>query len=238
MPVPANLTNDQIVHDVICKRFMFSLDEIEDILAGILDPTTIKHNEIFRFVVNLPCIKPKDLGPAPEDQNCFVCLNKYGRGDHFDTDTPAKLPCGHILGADCLMYWLKDHESCPLCRRTVFARPVASGHLNDPKLEQLARNFLFYAKTYLLTLRHRRYRDKKHSLSGLILDPSLDDSYRGFINWAQGFGPVDGGWNRYRYGWSGYTLWTRYDDFRIFCRSQALSLIVRMREEFETDWAP
>lgn len=223
MSVPTKLTNDQIVHDVICKRFMFSLNEIEDILAGILDPATIEHNTIIRFVASLPYIKPADLGPASEDQNCSICLNKYGKKFHLEKDSPTMLPCRHIFGSDCLKLWLKDHESCPLCRRTVFLRPVASGHLNNPRLEQLARDFLFYLKTYLETLQYKPYGD---------------NSYGGFVLWAQGFGPVCGGWNRYRDGWSGHALWIEYDYFRIFCRSQALSLVYQIRDLFEAHWAP
>ena len=43
---------------------MFSLDEIEDILASILDLATIERNEIICYVVSLPYIKPVALGPA------------------------------------------------------------------------------------------------------------------------------------------------------------------------------
>lgn len=217
------LTNDQIVRDVIRKRFMFSLDEIEEILAGILDLDTIEHKAIIRFVASLPCIKLADLGPVSEDQNCSICLTKYGKKYRLEKNIPTMLPCRHIFGADCLKRWLKDQESCPLCRRTVFLRPMASEHLEDPKLEQLARDFLFYLKTYLVTLRCK---------------PHGDNSYRGFILWAQGFGPVYGGWNRYRDGWSGNVLWTEYDYFRTFCRSQALSLILHIRNNFEAHWAP
>lgn len=221
--IPTKLTNDQIVHDVICKRFMFSLNEIEDILAGILDTATIEHKAIIHFITSLPCIKSVDVGPASEDHNCSICLTRYCQNYHLEKDTPTMLPCRHIFGADCLKRWLKDHKSCPLCRRTVFLRPVASGHLNNPQLEQLARDFLFYLKTYLVTLQYKLYGD---------------NSYGGFVLWAQSFGSVDGGWNRYRDGWSGNGLWAEYNYFRTFCRSQAFSLILKIRDNFEAHWAP
>lgn len=224
MPVVlTNLTSDEIVRDVIRKRFIFSLDEIEDILAGILDPETIQQRAVIRFVASLPCIKPTDLGPASEDQKCSICLTEYGSKYRSEKKFPTMLPCHHIFGADCLKQWLQDHESCPLCRRIVFLRPVVSAHLKDPNLEQLARDFLFYLKTYLVTTQYKLYRD---------------NSYRGFVCWAQGFGPVYGGWNRYRYGWSGIELWgTDYHFFRTFCRSQARSLITHIQLSFEAHWA-
>lgn len=79
MPVLfTNPTSDENVRDVIRKRFIYSLDEIEDLLAGILDQVTIDQREVIRFVASLPCIKPCDLGPASEDQTCSICLTEYG----------------------------------------------------------------------------------------------------------------------------------------------------------------
>lgn len=179
MPVVlTNRTSDEIVRDVIRKRFIFSLDEIEDSLAGILDQETIQQREVIRLVASLPCIKPSDLGPASEDQNCSICLTEYGQNYCSEKKFPKMLPCHHIFGADCLKQWLQDHESCPLCRRIVFLRLVVLAHLKDPNLEQLARDLLIYLKTYLVTTQCKLYRD---------------NSYRGFVRWAQGFGPVHGG---------------------------------------------
>lgn len=226
MPVIfTNLTSDEIVRDVIRKRFMFSLDEIEDTIAGILDPETIEQREVIRFVASLPSIKPCDLGPASEDQTCSICLTEYGEKYRSEKKFPTMLPCRHIFGADCLKRWLKDQDSCPFCRRIVFVRPVVSAHLKDRELEQLARDFLFYLKTYLVSLQYKLHRDG-------------DNTYREFVLWAQGFGPVYGGWNKYRYGWSGNELWgTDYQFFRTFCRSQARSLITHIRLRFEVHWA-
>lgn len=36
-------------------------------------------------------------------------------------ETPKKLPCGHIFHFHCLRSWLERQQSCPTCRRTVFA---------------------------------------------------------------------------------------------------------------------
>ena len=227
------LTNEQIIHEVICNRSLFSMSEIESILASILDPATIVHNEIIRFVVSLPCIQPVDLGPEPEDQNCAVCLNKYGRQDHLDKDTATKLPCGHIMGAECIKTWLKRRKTCPLCRRKVFSRPVVSGRLNDQKLEQVARDFLFYAKTYLLDLKTKIYGNKQVFMSSLVSQPWMDDSYPAFVAWARESGVVGGGWNSYWYGWTGRAVWKDYGQFCRVCSPVAYCFILRLDEDFK-----
>lgn len=233
MNPPESLTNEQIVHEVICNRSHFAISEIVSILADILDPATIEHNEIIRFVVSLPCVKPADLGPEPEDRNCAVCLNKYGRQDHLDKDIPAKLPCGHTIGAECIKTWLKRNESCPLCRRKVFARPVVSARLKDRKLEHVARDFLFYAKTYLLNLKSKIYKNEESHLLALMSRPWMEDSYPAFVAWATESGPVNGGLNRYLYGWSGRTIWWQFDPFRDVCSTVARCFIFRLEADFQ-----
>lgn len=32
---------------------------------------------------------------------------------------PIQMPCGHIFGKSCLFEWLKNHNTCPLCRSSV-----------------------------------------------------------------------------------------------------------------------
>lgn len=232
MAVPDTLTNEQIIHEVICNRHHFAISEIVSVLADILDPATIEHNEIIRFVVGLPCVQLAHLGTEPEDHNCAVCLNKYGRQDHLDKDIPAKLLCGHILGAECIKTWLKRHESCPLCRRKVFVRPEVSGRLNDRKLEHVARDFLFYAKTYLLNLKSTIYRNEEHHMAALMSRPWVEDSYPAFVAWATASGPVYGDWNVYRYGWSGRTIWRQLDPFHDVCSTVACCFIFRLNADF------
>ena len=46
--------------------------------------------------------------------DCAFCL------DQFITDSTVKqLPCQHIFHPNCLSLWLREQNSCPLCRTTV-----------------------------------------------------------------------------------------------------------------------
>mmetsp|Transcript_46230 Transcript_46230/g.119146 ORF Transcript_46230/g.119146 Transcript_46230/m.119146 type:complete len:394 (-) Transcript_46230:47-1228(-) len=46
-----------------------------------------------------------------EDEECPVCFEVYGKGDHLKL-----LPCGHYFHEDCLIKWFKNEVTCPLCR--------------------------------------------------------------------------------------------------------------------------
>lgn len=43
--------------------------------------------------------------------DCIIC-----REDIRSNGTGSCIPCGHIYHAECLIPWLKSHQSCPICR--------------------------------------------------------------------------------------------------------------------------
>lgn len=52
---------------------------------------------------------------------CIVCM------EAFESRVGGKqVPCGHVFHSTCIAQWLSDHNSCPLCRSTVFADPERS----------------------------------------------------------------------------------------------------------------
>jgi len=58
------------------------------------------------FLENLPPMK------ADKEADCNICLEKVGsRGEKS-----CELPCGHAFDKSCLSTWLKEHDSCPVCR--------------------------------------------------------------------------------------------------------------------------
>jgi E3 ubiquitin-protein ligase RNF115/126 len=46
-----------------------------------------------------------------KEKDCSVCRENY----KIDEKT-IKMPCNHVFHEDCLMPWLKQHNSCPVCR--------------------------------------------------------------------------------------------------------------------------
>lgn len=57
-----------------------------------------------------------------EDQTCAVCLHDYLQDS--SRELPRRLPCGHLIGTECLFLWASSHPNatsidCPWCRRPI-----------------------------------------------------------------------------------------------------------------------
>jgi len=63
-----------------------------------------------KVVENLPRRKWNKSDEEASDE-CAICLSKYDDGDELSV-----LPCTHQLHTECLAPWLKQTNSCPLCR--------------------------------------------------------------------------------------------------------------------------
>ena len=61
---------------------------------------------------NMEISKIKDVGKLDNDKKkCTICLEDYVNGD----DSIA-LPCIHIFHANCIKTWLKNQNTCPICK--------------------------------------------------------------------------------------------------------------------------
>lgn len=69
----------------------------------------------FDFLNTLPIVKSEELNP--DYRKCFICHEPYydeapasndkdNNEDKSSRDLPVKLPCGHILGLQCLTRWV------------------------------------------------------------------------------------------------------------------------------------
>ena len=57
-----------------------------------------------------------------EGERCGICLEEF---DTLSRETgtievATRLPCNHIVGSACIATWLKDNNTCPICRRVFF----------------------------------------------------------------------------------------------------------------------
>ena len=50
-------------------------------------------------------------GSADLSDECPVCQDEFEQGSLL-----TKLPCSHVLHPDCILPWLKLHNTCPVCR--------------------------------------------------------------------------------------------------------------------------
>lgn len=57
-----------------------------------------------------------------QERKCDICLQETGlmSGETGLIELQVRLPCRHIIGSGCIAVWLKDRNSCPICRRELF----------------------------------------------------------------------------------------------------------------------
>ena len=57
-----------------------------------------------------------------EEERCSICLEEYGTlsRETGTIEVEVRLPCNHCTGSACIATWLKDHNSCPICRLEFF----------------------------------------------------------------------------------------------------------------------
>ena len=60
-----------------------------------------------------------------QEQKCDICLQETGSMSRETglIELQVRLPCSHVVGSGCIAVWLKNNNSCPICRREFFPRP-------------------------------------------------------------------------------------------------------------------
>ena len=57
-----------------------------------------------------------------DGQECIICYEELGKMN-LQTgliELQVRLPCDHVVGSGCVFRWLKDNNTCPICRRKFF----------------------------------------------------------------------------------------------------------------------
>ena len=89
--------------------------------VGIFDYGTGSQRAARHVVESLQDIDVNSL--EPEDRYCTICMEELAVPEPVEgkTETPVRLPCGHVFGKTCITIWFGEHCTCPSCRRKVEA---------------------------------------------------------------------------------------------------------------------
>ncbi|XP_016352774.1 E3 ubiquitin-protein ligase RNF126-like [Sinocyclocheilus anshuiensis] len=52
---------------------------------------------------------------------CPVCKEDYSTGENV-----RQLPCNHLFHNDCVVPWLEQHDTCPVCRKSLSGQNTAT----------------------------------------------------------------------------------------------------------------
>lgn len=84
-----------------------------------LSMVTMDEDYIERKLSQIETFDQNQLSEMPMVEavgECIICM------EGFESRVGGKqVPCGHVFHSTCIAKWLSDHNSCPLCRSTVFA---------------------------------------------------------------------------------------------------------------------
>ncbi|KAL0772621.1 hypothetical protein Bca101_037772 [Brassica carinata] len=74
----------------------------------------------------LPTIKITQKHLKSSDSHCPVCK------EEFELKSEAKqMPCKHVYHSDCIVPWLVQHNTCPVCRKELPSRGSSSSTQSD-----------------------------------------------------------------------------------------------------------
>ena len=109
-----NLDNDdedgEIDNEFDNEEFDEELEEYEDDLSSDGD---IYQNPIEQQILDdLPETRIEDINKLDtEKKNCVICLEDFKNGENV-----INLPCIHLFHKNCIKNWLKNQNSCPICK--------------------------------------------------------------------------------------------------------------------------
>jgi len=67
-------------------------------------------------LAQIPCV-PVSNQQIREKEQCIICFENYTLEEMV-----RKLPCRHSFHGDCIIPWLRDHNTCPYCRAEAFTQ--------------------------------------------------------------------------------------------------------------------
>ncbi|KAF3445683.1 hypothetical protein FNV43_RR10859 [Rhamnella rubrinervis] len=65
-------------------------------------------------ISKIPTVKIDETHLKNDSRHCPVCMEEFNVGGEA-----SELPCNHIFHPDCIVPWLRLHNSCPVCRHEI-----------------------------------------------------------------------------------------------------------------------
>lgn len=66
-----------------------------------------------------------------EDVDCTICYCKLNESPDDKTTELIKMPCGHHFHSGCLLQWLEQDHTCPVCRKKIEQHETKINRMND-----------------------------------------------------------------------------------------------------------
>lgn len=130
--IPPFTSSHDVLPYIARHRWELTIPVIMDFCTWAMNPAAVERDSIPAFIQSLPRFQLEELS----EKDCPICLDEYGT--YSPSDTPTKLPCGHILGANCMYSWLMSgRNTCPQCRQEIYFRPVPLELYSDLHLQLL-----------------------------------------------------------------------------------------------------
>lgn len=151
----------------------------------------------FRFLCDIPII---EITPALEEDQCLICKEPYqnnewelGRTVH----RPVALPCGHVLGFQCLAMWMLStnfNNHCSLCRAQIYGASTTRAQLSPALASSFARLEVLAVTAengISCVQRARLFKDMKKSLRGdKALCQMAENGDRIMVVWEEFFNKI------------------------------------------------
>ncbi|KAK3352363.1 hypothetical protein B0T25DRAFT_454157 [Lasiosphaeria hispida] len=130
---------------------------LHEILATLLNPQSAVHGDavytqeaLDRIITSLMEANPQSNAAPPATQaainqlekkkvdekmlgaegkaECTICIDELTKGDEVTV-----LPCTHWFHGECVTLWLKEHNTCPICRAPIEGGDNQNGNTQQPQ---------------------------------------------------------------------------------------------------------
>ena len=119
-----------------------------------------------------------------DDRKCIICLQETGTMSQETgfIEVRLRLPCNHIVGSGCITTWLQENNTCPICRRVLFAQGQEDEDEEDEDNDRAIQRELCEDYCYQLRLDDRIARIAEmisHNIAALFI--LNDDSHNSIV---------------------------------------------------------